>query len=316
MKIAVLDAATLGEGISLDALSKHGEVAIYDSTTQENLISHCAGADVLVLNKVRITKDVLIAAPSVKLICVTATGYDNIDVAAAKERGVAVANVPAYSTSSVALYTLATVTALVTHIREYNKYVIDGSYTASGVANKLSPIYHEIAGMTWGIIGYGNIGRAVGAVAEALGARVIVNKRTPIEGATCVGIEQLCRESDIITIHCPLNANTREMINAKTINLMKNNVIIVNEARGAVVNESDIADAIEQGRIGGFGSDVYTVEPIPSEHPYNRIMRRENVLLTPHAAWGSLEARIRCVNVVSENIAAFIGGKTKNRVDI
>ena len=197
-----------------------------------------------------------------------------------------------------------------------NKYVIDGSYTASGVANKLSPIYHEIAGMTWGIIGYGNIGRAVGAVAEALGARVIVNKRTPIEGATRVGIEQLCRESDIITIHCPLNANTREMINSRTISLMKKSVIIVNEARGAVVNESDIADAVEQGRIGGFGSDVYTVEPIPAEHPYTRIMHRENVLLTPHAAWGSLEARIRCVNVVSENITAFINGKTKNRVDI
>ncbi len=316
MKIAVLDAATLGEGISLDALSRYGEVKVYDSTTQDTLISRCADADVLVLNKVRITKEVLAAAPSLKLICVTATGYDNIDITAAKERGVAVANVPAYSTASVTLYTLATVTALVTHIREYNKYITDGSYTASGVANRLSPIYHEIAGMTWGIIGYGNIGRAVGTVAEALGARVIVNKRTPIDGATCVGIEQLCRESDIITIHCPLNANTRGMINSKTISLMKKSVIIVNEARGAVVNEFDIAEAIEQGRIGGFGSDVYTFEPMSAEHPYNRIMHRENVLLTPHAAWGSLEARIRCVNVVSDNISAFIEGKTKNQVDI
>ena len=316
MKIVVLDAATLGSDINLDEIAKLGDLVTYDFTSPEQLPDRCDGADVLILNKVKITDDVLALAKSVKLICVTATGYDNIDLAAARARGVAVTNVPAYSTNSVALYTLATVTALVTHIREYNRYVTEGRYTESGLANRLSPVYHEIAGMTWGIIGYGNIGKAVGRVAEALGARVIVNKRTPIDGVSCVSLEQLCRESDIITLHCPLSVQTREIINANTIALMKPDVVLVNEARGAVVSEKDVADAVEEGRIGAYGSDVYSTEPFAADHPFNRIMHLDNVLLTPHAAWGAREARMRCISIVSENIIAFLNGKTQNRVDI
>jgi glycerate dehydrogenase len=175
MKIVVLDSSTLGDDISLDVLSTHGDVIEYKSTDSTQLPHRCAEADVLVLNKVKINEAVFAAAPNLKLICVTATGYDNIDLCAARKHGVAVANVPGYSTDSVALFTVATVLSLVTHLREYNEYVTSGEYTRSGIANRLSPVYHEIRGLTWGIIGYGNIGRAVADVARALGARLPIS---------------------------------------------------------------------------------------------------------------------------------------------
>ncbi len=316
MRIVVLDKATLGEDISLEALQPLGKIEAYDSSTYTEAKSRVRSADAIILNKVKITDEIISSAPSLKIICVTATGYDNIDIASAKRHGVAVCNVPGYSTDSVTLFTIATTLALVTHLREYNKYVTDGSYTKSGVANRLSPVYHEISSMTWGIIGYGNIGRAVGEVAKALGAKLIVNKRTKLENVDCVSLEELCAKADIITIHCPLNEETREIINKDTISLMKNNVIIVNEARGGVVNTKDIVDAIKSGRIGGFGSDVYELEPLAHDSLLCEIMSYDNVLLTPHAAWGAYESRVRCINTVADNISAFIGGKTQNRVDI
>ena len=190
-----------------------------------------------------------------------------------------------------------------------------GKYTASGVPNCLTPVYHEISGKTWGIIGLGNIGRAVAKVAEALGARVIANKRTPVDDYECVDIDTLCREADIITIHCPLNDASRGLINEERIALMKKDVVIVNEARGAVVNEHDVAEAIKKGMIGAFGSDVYSIEPFGKDHPFYEIKEYSNVLLTPHAAWGSYESRVRCINIICDNIAAFIKDERKNRVD-
>lgn len=316
MKITVLDRMSLGEDTPLSVLDKFGETIIYDSTSAEELVDHVADSDVIVLNKVKITAQAIRSAQNLKLICVFATGYDNIDVAVARECGVAVCNVPGYSTDSVALFTMATTLALYTHLKEYSGYVMDGSYTASGVANKLTPVYHEMSGKTWGIIGYGNIGRAVGKIAESMGARVIVNKRTPIDCCECVDIETLCRESDIITVHCPLNDGTRGLINSKTIALMKPDVVLVNEARGAVLCEEDVATAIENGRIAAFGCDVYSAEPFGEEHPYNSIKDLKNVILTPHAAWGAYEARARCISIIADNIDAFFSGKIKNRVDI
>lgn len=316
MKISVLDRATLGSDIPLDMLASLGELTVYDSTLSSELADRIRDAEVIVLNKVKITAEALEHAECLKLICVTATGYDNIDVAEAKKRGIAVTNVPGYSTDSVVLFTVATVLSLVAHLPEYNKFVTDGSYTASGVANRLSPVYHEIRGMTWGIIGYGNIGKAVGDVAKALGARVIVNKRNPIIDAECVDIDQLCKESDIITVHCPLNSETHKLINGKTISLMKPNVVLVNEARGGVIDSEAVAKAIEDGSIGAFGADVYEVEPLSKDHPFNRIMKRSNVLLTPHSAWGAYESRVRCLETVARNISAFSNNKSLNRVDI
>ena len=315
MKIVVLDRNSLGLDTPLDGLSEFGEVTIYDKTGMDELNARISDADVIVLNKVKITRSAFEAAKQLKLICIFATGFDNVDLASAREYGVGVCNVPGYSTDSVALFTVSNVLALYTHLREYNDFVILGEYSKGGVPNKLTPVYHEISGKTWGIIGLGNIGRAVAKVASALGARVIANKRTPVGDYECVDIDTLCKESDIITIHCPLNDESRGLINSERIALMKKDVVIVNEARGAVVNEGDVAEAIKKGMIGAFGCDVYSTEPFGEDHPFYEIKEYNNVLLTPHAAWGAYESRLRCINVICSNVESYLNGERKNRVD-
>ena len=315
MKITVLDKKTMGDDISFAPLESYGELTAYDISPAELIPERVADAEVIILNKARITADVIAAAKNLKLICVFATGYDNIDLIAAREAGVAVCNVPGYSTDSVTLYTIATVTALASRIITYRTAVSSGEYTAIGSPNKISPAFNDLRGKTWGIIGYGNIGKSVAEVAKAFGANVIVNKRTPTDDAVCVDVDTLCEKSDIITIHCPLNDDTRGMINADRLALMKKSVILVNEARGAVLDESAVAKAVENGDIAAFGCDVYTKEPFPADHPYTAIKDLDNVILTPHSAWASYEARTRCVDIISNNIASYINGDKLNRVD-
>ena len=315
MKIKVLDSSAMGSDLSFDILSELGEVEVFDKTDINTIYERVSDADVLIVNKVKITEAVMDASKTLKLVCVFATGYDNINIEAAEARGIAVCNVPAYSTDSVTLYTLATVLSLCTHMHEYRRYVANGEYSRGGSANCLTPVYHEIRGKVWGIIGFGNIGKSVAKVAEALGAEIVVTKRTPIEGYNCVDIDTLCSVSDIITVHCPLNQETRGMIDEKRINLMKRDVILVNEARGAVLDEYAVAEAVIKGKIGAFGCDVYSSEPFDEKHPYNRIKSLDNVCLTPHSAWGAFEARNRCLSVIFNNISSFINGKTLNRVD-
>ena len=316
MKICILDKGSMGEDTPFDPIFKFGNVEIYNSTSQDEVAGRIEDADIVITNKVKITEQIISQAKKLKLICVFATGFDNIDIVAAKACGVAVCNVPGYSTDSVALLTVATVLSLYSHLNEYNDYVKSGKYSESGIANRLVPVFHELKGKTWGIVGLGNIGRAVAKVAIAFGAEVIVNKRTPVDDFKCVDIDTLCKESDIITLHCPLNNDTKELINEKRLSLMKKDAILVNEARGAVVDESAVANAIKTNTIGGFGCDVYSREPFGAEHPYSEIMNLPNVLLTPHAAWGAYEARARCVNTISANIQSFLDGKILNRVDI
>ena len=315
MKIVILDKQSLGEDTPFDVLNKLGEVVFYDSSTPNEAIERAKDADVIIINKIKVTRELMESSHCLKLICVFATGYDNIDVAAARELGIGVCNVPGYSTDSVVLFTISTVLALTSHLIEYRDFVKSGEYTMGNTPNRLTPVYHDLCGKTWGIIGYGNIGRAVGRVAEAFGAKVLVNKRTPITDATVVDIDTLCRESDIITVHCPLNDESRNLINESRLALMKPSVILVNEARGAVLDESAVAAAVKEGKIAGFGCDVYSVEPFGTEHPYFAIKDRDNVILTPHAAWGSYEARARCIGIIADNIEAFNSGKTLNRVD-
>ena len=315
MKIVILDRASIGADTPLSVLDKFGEVVVYDHSTPNEAIERSADADIIIINKVKITDELMSAATKLRLVCVFATGFDNIDIVAAKNRGIGVCNVPGYSTDSVVLFTIATVLGLSSKLYEYNAYVRSGEYSASGSPNRLTPVFHEISGKVWGIVGFGNIGKAVARVAEAMGAEVIVNKRTPIDGARCVDIDTLCKESDIITVHCPLNDESRWLINERRLSLMKPNVILVNEARGAVLDESAVAKAVEEGKIAAFGCDVYSTEPFNFDHPYNRIKDLNNVLLTPHAAWGAYEARERCINIIAENIESFINGKTLNRVD-
>ncbi len=316
MKITVLDKAAMGADTPFERLSTLGEVTSYDATDAREVYERVSDAEVLILNKVKITHDVICAAKNLKLICVFATGFDNIDIRAAKEKGIAVCNVPGYSTDSVALFTVSIALSLFTHLREYNNYVTSGRYSASSSANRLIPVYHELKGKTWGIIGLGNIGKAVAKIAEAFGMNVLAYKRKPTIEYTCTDLATLCKTSDIISVHCPLNEGTRSMINKETISLMKNSVVIVNAARGAVINDEDIVDAVINGRIGAFGSDVYTSEPFGEDHPFYRIMKLENVLLTPHSAWGAYEARERCINIICDNICAFERGEKLNRVDI
>ena len=311
MKITVLDSATLGEDLDLSPLSEVGEVEVYKNTAPHEVADRIKDSEVVVINKIKLNESNLPSAKNLKVICIAATGFDNIDVAYCKKAGIAVCNVVGYSTHSVAQITVATVLSLACHLPEHSETIKSGRYTASGVANSLIPVYHELAGKTWGIVGYGNIGKQVGKVAEAFGCKVIYSRRSG--GAS---VEDVCRESDIITIHTPLNDSTRGLISRDMIALMKKDVIVVNAARGLVTDEKAIADAVKEGRIGAFGSDVFSVEPFGKDHPFYEIKDLPNVCLTPHMAWGAYEARVRCLSEIVENIKAFKKGETRSRVDL
>lgn len=315
MRITVLDAGTLGEDLSTDCLLEFGELTVYAATAPEEVAAHVGDSDVIIFNKVRVNEANLSAAHNLKLICVTATGYDNVDLDYCRRRGIAVCNVVGYSTQCVAQVTVSMALSLMTHLEEYTAYVRSGGYTASGCANRLTPVYHEIAGKTWGIVGFGNIGQAVGKVAQALGCRVLVNKRIPIEGWDCVDFDTVCRESDILSIHTPLNDGTRNLLDRAHIAMLKKNAIVINVARGAVTDEAALAEAILEDRIGGLGVDVYSAEPFPKEHPFTAILDRPNVALTPHMAWGGYETRVRLLDEIVENIRSFLRGERRNRVD-
>lgn len=314
MKIVVLDAATLGEDLSLDSLKELGECTVYQSTSTGDVESRLKDCDVVVLNKVRLNEANLKDAKNLKLICVAATGYDNIDIGYCRERGIGVCNVEGYSSHSCAQLTAAMVLSLATHLSEYNDFVKNGEYSKGSTANRLSPVYHELFGKTWGIIGFGNIGREVGAVARALGCELLVCKRNPVGGYRCVDLDTLCENADIITIHTPLTAETKEMINEQRLSLMKKDVILINVARGAVLDEKAVAEAIKKERIGAFGCDVYSKEPFSTEHPFYEIKDMPNVLFTPHMAWGAYESRVRCLDEIVLNIKDFFSGGNKGRV--
>jgi len=315
MKTVVLDRDTLGADLEI-SVPFDTELVIYDKTKPCEVIERIADADIVYLNKVILNEDNLSGAKNLKLICEAATGYDNIDIAYCKKRGIAVCNVPGYSTYSVSQVSVAMVMSLANHIREYSLFTSSGKYTESGVANRLTPVFHELNGLTWGIVGYGNIGSAVGKVAKALGCNVIAYKRTPTDEVECVDIDTLIQKSDIITVHIPLSDSTRNLINKERISAMKPNVIFVNTARGAIADEAALCEAVKNGKIGAIGIDVYSKEPFDKESPYYEIKDFDNVCLTPHMAWGAQEARKRCFSKMIENTIAFLEGKTLNRVDI
>lgn len=316
MKIVVLDAKTLGDDISLKVLEQFGDCTVYPSTAPNEVASRIADCDVVVLNKIKLNETNLSDAKNLRLICVTATGYDNIDVEYCKAKGIAVCNVVGYSSHSVAQVTVSIALSLFTHLSEYNDFVKSGEYCESGVANKLTPVYREIYGKTWGIIGYGNIGKEVGDIAKALGCEIIVNKRTPVYDVTCVDIDTICKRADIISIHTPLNNDTKNLIGEKELALMKKDVVLINAARGMVLDEKAVADAVSNGKIGAFGTDVYSKEPFDKSHPFYNIKDLPNVLLTPHMAWGAKEARERCIEEIVSNIKDFLDDGKRNRVDI
>ena len=315
LTVVVLDASTLGDDLDLTSLQALGEVKVYQTSTPEEIAIRIADADILMQNKAKLTADLLAKATKLKVICEAATGFDNIDVAYCRDHGIAVTNVPGYSTQCVAQITFTLALSLITHLPQYTSFVQSGEYTASGVANRLSPAFCELYGKTWGIVGYGNIGKQVGKIAEAFGCNVIVHKRTPEEGVRCVDIDTLCRESDVISLHTPLNDGTRGLIGRAQLDMMKKNAILVNVARGAVTDEEAVADALLSGKLAGFGCDVYSAEPFPAGHPIDRIKDLPNVCLTPHIAWGGYETRVRLLDEMIKNAQAFFRGEKRNRVD-
>ena len=316
MKIVYLDAKTLGEDLDLSAVSEMGEAVIYQNTPQEEIKNVITDADVIIVNKLKLNESNLQFAKKLKLICITATGYDNIDIEYCKSHNIAVCNVVGYSSHSVAQLTIAMALNLSMNLRSYIDFVDDGSYTESGVANKLTPVYHEMNGKVWGVVGLGAIGRQVANIAAALGCKVIAFKRTPDSSIPCCNLSYLFKKADIISVHLPLNEETKGIIDRELISQMKEDAVLINVARGAVTDEEALAEAVIANRIGGIGIDVYSKEPFDETHPFHKLLGNKKALLTPHMAWGAYEARVRCLDEVLENIKAFYRGEIKNRLDI
>ena len=314
MKISVLDVDTLGDDLDLSELNKLGEVRVYPLTLQDEVIDRIKDAEVLILNKVKLNSENLPYAKNLKLICITATGFDNVDVEYCKKNNIAVCNVIGYSTDSVVQLTLSMVFSLCTNLFEFDRYVKSNKYSESGIFNCIKPVFHEMSQMTWGVVGLGNIGRKVGNIAREMGCKVLAYKRTPCDDFECVDIDTLLKNSDIVTLHTPLNDDTRHLINEKRLKIMKKNAVLVNVARGAVVDEEAVTRAVEEGLIAGLGVDVYSAEPMQKDSPYQRILDFDNTIFTPHMAWGAIESRQRCVDEVVLNIRDFCNGGKRSRV--
>ena len=316
MKITVLDSKTLGSDLDLSSLSRFGEVEIFDTCNDENIKERIKDTDVIINNKLKLTEKELCEAKNLKLICLAATGYDPVDVSYCRKRNIGVCNVVGYSANSVSQLTVAMALSLICHLSEYSEYTRSGKYTESKTANHVSPVFNEISGMNWVIIGLGNIGKKVAAAAEGLGCRVLGYKRSPDEKYNLTDLDTILKESDIISLHLPLTDETRNLINREKIALMKENAILVNVARGAVCDEKAVAEAITDKKIAGIGIDVFSEEPFSENHPFFNIRHLPNVIFTPHMSWGAYESRNRCIEEIILNIKAFYGGEIRNRVDL
>ncbi len=312
MKIVILDTGTMGEDMEYSSIERLGDCVLYHSTQKEEIPQRIKDADVVITNKVQLGRDVLSIAENLKLICVFAVGFNNIDIEYCREHNIRVRNVPGYCTESVCQHTFTLLFALIENVRYYDDFVKSGAYSESGIANHLGRKFFEISGKKWGIIGMGAIGRAVADCASAFGADVFYSSISGVvreEKYENVSLEKLLRESDIITVHAPLNEKTTGLIGEKELSMMKKDAFIVNVGRGAIVDEKALADAIDGGLIAGAAIDVYSVEPPEKDAPILSVKNSEKILYSPHIAWASVEARKRCVSMTAENIETFINGK-------
>ena len=317
MKIVELDRETLGYDIDTSVLKTIGDFEEHEAADLETTREYIKDADVIIFNKTRMNEELLKDAPNVKMLAITATGFDNIDLEYCKSRGIAAANVKAYSTPAVAQHTFAMALFVLEKISYYDEYVKSGRYSSQSGFCNFDEKYNELSGKTWGIIGMGNIGRSVARIAEAFGCKVIFYSASG--NSTCtdyerVELETLLKEYDVLSIHCPLSDRTRNLINRDTLKLMKRNAILINVARGPVVNDADLAEALNNGTIAGAGLDVLGVEPMEKDNPLGLIKDSRKLLITPHMAWASVESRQRCFDEVFENIRAFMEGRERNRL--
>ena len=317
MKIVLLDAGTIGADMEFSPIEKLGECVAYGNTAPEEVAERIEDADVVVINKVLLNEEVLQFARNLKLICVFAVGYNNIDIDYCREHNIKVRNVPGYCTESVCQHTFALLFSLIENLRYYDDFVKNGDYSKSGMANHLAKPFFEISGKKWGIIGMGAIGRAVADCASAFGAEVSYSSISGIvrqEKYPQVPLKELLRESDIISVHAPLNEKTEGIIGKEELAMMKNTAVIVNVGRGAIIDEAALADAVNNGVIGGAALDVYTAEPPREDAAVLGITKNERIVYSPHIAWASVEARRRCICMTADNIAAFINGESLHDV--
>lgn len=317
MKIVILEANSLGADIDLSMFHKLGDVTVYGQSTAQDTPEKIKDADILIVNKVPMNEETLGGAPNVKMIALTATGYNIVDKAYTDSRGIAVANVQGYSTDSVAQHTFALAFYLISQLNYYDRYVKSGEYVKSDIFCHFDKKIFELAGKTWGIIGLGAIGRKVADIAKVFGCKVMYystsgkNNNTDYESAD---LDTLLAKSDIVSIHAPLNAVTENLMNLENLKKMKSSAILINVARGPVVNEADLVTALEEGIIAGAGLDVISAEPMKADNPLLKVQDSGKLIVTPHIAWATGEARQRCTDEVYLNIEAFLRGEERNLI--
>ena len=315
-KIVVLDGYVLNPGdLSWAPLETLGSVTVYDRTPAELIVQRIADADIVLTNKTPITRQTLLDCPGVRYVGALATGYNTIDTAAAKELGVAVTNVPAYSTKAVAQFTMALLLEVCHHVGEHSRGVMAGDWVKSADFSYWNYPQTELDGKTFGIIGMGQIGQATGKLADAFGMKVLYNAHLPKElpyPAEFCPLDELLARADIVSLHCPLTSETNGIINRQSISRMKKGAILLNTARGPLVDEQAVADALRDGKLAGFAADVVSREPMAADSP---LLGLPGCILTPHIAWASHAARGRLMDVAIGNVFAFCDGKRQNRVE-
>ena len=320
MKIVVLERNSVGRDVDVSCYEELGNVTYYDNTvTVEEVGERIQDAEIVIANKAPLRTEALEKAPNLKLICILATGYDNCDVRYCKERGIKVTNVVNYSTAMVAQHTITLALSLSQKIVHYDQYVKSGAYSAQSSFSSFSLPFAELDGKTWGIVGMGNIGSRVARIASALGCRVIYHSLTgrskQVEYEQ-VDKDTLLAQSDYISLHCPLSDLSKGFMDADAFQKMKSSAILINVARGPVVNTQDLYDALMEGQIAAAGLDVLDKEPMEASNPLGAIKDSSKLIITPHLAWASVEARTRCVTGVYENIKAYLRGEERNIVNL
>lgn len=315
MKLLLTDCSTLknNNDLSLDIFKSFGETVEYDNISRDALLNEVKDTDIILCNKTVIDREVIENAEKLKYIGIFATGYNNIDIPAARDRGIPVCNAGGYSTNAVVQQVMGYILMHYTKIPEYNSFVKEGGWVKSPVFSPLVFTGDEVYGKTLGIIGYGSIGKAVKKAAEGLGMKVIVNTRTVREDGETVFVDRdtLFAISDIISVHCPLNDESRDMMNRDAFAKFKDGAFFINTSRGGVVDEYALADALNSGKLSGAAVDVLKQEPMSTDCP---LLQAKNIIITPHTSWAPLATRQRLVNIVADNVRAYLNGNTQNDV--
>ena len=317
MKIVMLEKTSLGDDVNISALEQLGELVVYDTSTEEETRERVAQADVILVNKVPMNARTLEKAAHAKLLCVTATGTNIVDMDYCRSRNLPVTNVDGYSTDSVAQHTFALLFYVLEKLNWYDAYVKSGAYSRSGMFCCLDEKFFQLKGKTWGIIGLGTIGREVARIAEAFGCRILCYSATGRKYDTPyeqVDLETLLGESDVVSIHAPLNPATENLMTKEKFAMMKKSAILINVGRGPIVNEKDLAEALNAGVIAGAGLDVLSAEPMKADNPLLAVQDSRKLVITPHIAWASVEARQKLVDEVAENVRAWMNGTPRNLV--